>query len=113
MLSRNQMTANMNTKWMCSILLSCIVLLPLLNFADENIKYTSLNPITTVFYGIGRDMVGSFTYNYGLNYIIGTIATYGIVESGVDWRWYRNVKDHPWIPNTGRASPQYNLSPKD
>jgi len=61
--------------------LHCVI--TFVSFADENIKYISLNPITTVFYGIGRDMVGSLTYNYGINYIVGTIDTYGMVEIGV------------------------------
>jgi membrane-associated phospholipid phosphatase len=100
----NQMLAGQKKKWMYSILLSGIVLLPIGSFADENIRDTTLIPVTTVFYGLGRHMVGSFTYNYGLNYIVGTAATYGLVESGVDWRWYRNAKDHPWISNTGRIS---------
>ncbi len=69
---------------MYSILLSCIVLLPVGGFADVGTRDTTLIPITTIFYGMGRHMVGSFTYNYGLNYIVGTAATYGLVESGVD-----------------------------
>ena len=98
------MLTKQNRKRMYSIILSCIVLLPIRSFADDSLKDSSLIPITTVFYGIGRHMAGSFTYNYGLNYIIGTAATYGLVKSGVDWKWYRNAKDHPWISNTGRIS---------
>jgi hypothetical protein len=98
------MLARQNKKRMHSILLSCIVLLPVGSFADESTRDTTLIPITTVFYGMGRHMVGSFIYNNGLNYIVGTAATYGLVESGVDWRWYQNAKDHPWISNTGRIS---------
>jgi membrane-associated phospholipid phosphatase len=93
-----------NKKWMCSIFLSCIMLLRLLSFGNENTKETSLIPITTVFYGMGRHVVGSFTSNYGFNYFAGAAITYGLVESGVDWRWYRNSKDHPWITNTGRIA---------
>jgi membrane-associated phospholipid phosphatase len=100
----NQMLTRQMKKRMYSILLSCIVLLPIGSYADESTRDTTLIPITTVFYGMGRNMIGSFTYNYGLNYIVGTAATYGLVESGVDWRWYRNAKEHPWISNTGRIS---------
>ncbi len=53
---------------------------------------------------MGRNLLGSFTYNYGLNYIVGGITSYGLVESGFDWRWYRNAIDHPWISRTGRIS---------
>ena len=88
---KNQMLAKQNKKRMYSILLSCIMLLPIGSYADESIRDTNLIPITTIFYGMGGHMVGSFAYNYGLNYIVGTAATYGLVESGVDWRWYRNA----------------------
>ncbi len=98
------MLARRNKKRMYSILLSCIVLLPISSFANDSTRDTTLIPITTVFHGMGRHMAGSFIYNYGLNYIVGAAATYGLVESGVDWKWYRNAKDHPWISNTGRIS---------
>jgi membrane-associated phospholipid phosphatase len=65
---------------------------------------SALVPITKVFYGMGRHTVASFTYNYGLNYLAGGAATYGIVESGFDWRWYRNAQDHKWISNAGFVS---------
>ncbi len=65
---------------------------------------SSLIPITTVFHEMDRNLLGSFTVNYGLNYIVGSAASYGLVESGFDWRWYRNAIDHPWISRTGRIS---------
>jgi len=58
-------------------------------------------PITRVFYRMDESALGSIEYNDGLNYIIAGAATYGIVESGFDWRWYRNAQEHSWIPNTG------------
>jgi membrane-associated phospholipid phosphatase len=98
------MITKLNIRMPYIILLGFIVLLPKNSFAQDSVKDTALIPITTVFYGMGRHMAGSFTYNYGLNYIVGIGATYGLVESGADWRWYKNAKDHPWIPNTGRIS---------
>jgi membrane-associated phospholipid phosphatase len=98
------MIKKLNIRMPYIILLGFIVLLPKNSFAQDSVKDTALIPITTVFYGMGRHMAGSFTYNYGLNYIVGIGATYGLVESGADWRWYKNAKDHPWIPNTGRIS---------
>jgi membrane-associated phospholipid phosphatase len=98
------MILKLNIRTLFIVLLSFIVLLPKGGLAQDNIKDTDLIPITTVFYGMGRHIAGSFTYNYGLNYIIGIGATYGLVESGADWSWYKNAKDHPWIPNTGRIA---------
>ncbi len=80
------------------------MMVPSVGFAADNAKDTALIPITDVFYGMGRHIAGSFTYNYGLNYIVGAAASYGLVESGADWRWYRNAVEHPWISNTGRVS---------
>jgi membrane-associated phospholipid phosphatase len=62
---------------------------------------SSLVPITRVFDGMGRNALGSIEYNYGLNYIIGGAATYGIVKNGFDWRWYRNAQENKWISNAG------------
>lgn len=98
------MITKLNLRMLFIILLSFITLLQKESFSQDSVKDTDLIPITTVFYGMGRHMTGTFTYNYGLNYIIGIGATYGLVESGADWKWYRNAKDHPWISNTGRIS---------
>jgi membrane-associated phospholipid phosphatase len=62
---------------------------------------SALVPISTVFYGFGKHTIDSFTDNYGLNYAIAGIASYGIVTSGFDWRWYRNAQENKWISNAG------------
>jgi membrane-associated phospholipid phosphatase len=72
--------------------------------AQNDSSDTSLIPITAVFHKMDRNLLGSFTYNYGLNYIAGSAASYGLVKSGFDWRWYRNAIDHPWISRAGRIS---------
>jgi membrane-associated phospholipid phosphatase len=69
--------------------------------AIEGGKDTALVPITKIFSGIGQNAIGSFEYNYGLNYFVAGIGTFGIVKSGFDWKWYRNAQDHPWLPNAG------------
>lgn len=84
--------------------LSFIIALSMSCPAQDNVRDTSLIPITTVLYRMDKHLLGSFTYNYGLNYVIAGAASYGLVESGVDWRWYRNAIDHPWISRTGRIS---------
>jgi membrane-associated phospholipid phosphatase len=81
-----------------------ILLFPVVNFAADTAKDTALIPITDVFYRMDKNMIGSFTYNYGLNYIVGSAATYGLVESGADWKWHENSVEHAWISNTGRVS---------
>ena len=61
-------------------------------------------PVTKVFYKLGHNAVGSFKYHYGLNYIIGGATTYGMVESNIDWNWYRFTYKNHWIYNTGYIS---------
>jgi membrane-associated phospholipid phosphatase len=46
-------------------------------------------------------LVGSFTYNYGINYAVAGMGTYGIVKSGADWKWYQTAHNHKWIMNAG------------
>jgi membrane-associated phospholipid phosphatase len=91
-------------KQIIGILLFLFILFPVSSFAGENNGDSTLIPITTVFYRMDRNMFGSFSYNYGLNYIIGAVASYGLVAGGTDWSWHRNAVDHPWIPNTGRIA---------
>ena len=78
--------------------------IPSHSFANENIKDSTLIPITTVFYGMDRNFIGSLSYNYGLNYLLAGAGTYGIVKSGIDWSWYRNAQDHKWISQLGFVS---------
>ncbi|MDR1178293.1 MAG: phosphatase PAP2 family protein [Spirochaetaceae bacterium] len=46
-------------------------------------------PFSLVFYKIGSNTLHSFGDNYGLNFLAASLATYGAVESGIDWRWNR------------------------
>jgi membrane-associated phospholipid phosphatase len=88
-------------QWRC-LFFSFLVAFPCTETSAQNIKSdTSLIPITRVFYGMDRNALGSFEYNYGLNYIVAGLGTYGIVKNGFDWRWYRNAQEHSWIPNAG------------
>lgn len=86
------------------IVLSFIIVLSMNCLAQDSVRNTSLFPITTVLYRMDKHLLGSFAYNYGLNYVVAGVASYGLVESGVDWRWYRNAIDHPWISRAGRIS---------
>jgi membrane-associated phospholipid phosphatase len=94
----------LNNIWTSGIFLLCTILIPSHGFAGENIRDSTLIPITTVLYGMDRNMIGSFSYHYGLNYIVGIAATYGLVEGGIDRRWRQNAVEHSWISNTGRIA---------
>lgn len=78
-----------------------IVLIPQGVQAQPGVRDSTLVPISKVFFGMDKNLVGSFTYNDGLNYAVAGVGTYGIVKSGADWKWYQNAHDHKWIMNVG------------
>ncbi len=51
-------------------------------------------PFSTLFYHIDNHLMGSFTYNNGLNNLFAVALSYGLVKSGTDWEWnkYANEK---------------------
>ncbi len=81
-----------------------LFLIPLTIFAAGAKGDSSSVPLTFVFHGAAANALSSITYNYGLNYIIGAAATYGIVKSGFDWKWHTNAEEHKWISNAGFIS---------
>jgi hypothetical protein len=84
------------------ITLSAFVIFPPIGSQAQNgAEDARLVPITYVFYKVGDHLVGSFTDNYGLSYLLAGAGTYGIVKSGLDCRWYRNAQDHKWISDAG------------
>lgn len=95
---------HLSRKWLICFFSLYSTFIPSHSFANENIKDSSLIPITTVFYGMDRNFISSLSYNYGLNYLLAGAGTYGIVKSGIDWSWYRNAQDHKWISQIGFMS---------
>ncbi len=72
--------------------------------AQDSIGRTIRIPFNTIFYHIDKHTVGSFTKNYGLNYLLAAGLTYGIIKSGLDWKWYQTATENKWIGNTGFLS---------
>jgi membrane-associated phospholipid phosphatase len=44
-------------------------------------------PFSNLFYQFGTNALHSFTYNYGVNYLLAGLGTYYMVHSGLDWEW--------------------------
>lgn len=42
-----------------------------------------------LFYRIGQNSLGTFTYAYGAPWALGIGGTYAMIESGIDWKWNR------------------------
>lgn len=48
----------------------------------------------TLFHQFGWNALGAFTYGYGAHWALGAAGTYGLVESGADWKWNRFCVRH-------------------
>jgi membrane-associated phospholipid phosphatase len=64
-------------------------------------KESSVVPLSKLFYKMGSNVLHSFTYNYGLNYGVAALGTYGIIESGIDWKWNRMAYNNEWVAWSG------------
>jgi membrane-associated phospholipid phosphatase len=42
--------------------------------------------------------------NYGANHVVAAAASYGIIKSGIDWKWYTFAQKNPGVSNTGFVS---------
>jgi membrane-associated phospholipid phosphatase len=91
-------------KWGGIASFALIIFLPFRIYAQDSINRVSNVPITKVFYKLGNHFVGSFTYHYGLNYLLAGVSTYAIVNTGIDWKWHRTSIDHGWMRETGFIS---------
>jgi len=61
-------------------------------------------PFLLLFDNIGYNFLGSFAHNYGMNYAVGSFATYGMVVSGVDWKWNRVAYNNSGLAIAGIPS---------
>ena len=62
---------------------------------------TEKAPKPHIFHNIGWNLLHSFTYNYGLNFIGSGAATFGMIKTGLDWKWRNTVFDNEWIAKPG------------
>jgi membrane-associated phospholipid phosphatase len=58
-------------------------------------------PSPHIFHNIGWNLLNSFTYNYGLNFIGAGVGTWAMIETGLDWKWRNTIFDNPNIPDIG------------
>lgn len=81
-----------------------LLVLPTLTFSQNAVTESGPVPFSTLFYNIDTHILGSFTHNYGINHILGASGTYGIVRSGIDWKFYTFARDNRAIPYVGFSS---------
>ncbi len=65
---------------------------------------SSLVPFTKVLYHLDRNVAGSFTYNYGINHLAAIALSFGIIETGIDWKVNRFAVEHPKVSNAGMTA---------
>jgi membrane-associated phospholipid phosphatase len=59
-------------------------------------------PVSDVFRNAGKNILNTFAYNNGMNFIGAAAATHILIETGLDWKW-RDVPYHnSWIAGGGR-----------
>ncbi|MDR1467856.1 MAG: phosphatase PAP2 family protein [Spirochaetaceae bacterium] len=54
-----------------------------------------------IFHDIGRNTLGSITYNYGLDFIAAGAGTWAFIETGLDWKWRVIAYNNLWLSGSG------------
>jgi membrane-associated phospholipid phosphatase len=73
----------------CISLFTFIILFSSLAYSQDSLNNYQKIPVTKFFYKIDKNIVGSFKYNYGLNYLGAVAGSLGLVGTNVDWNWYQ------------------------
>ncbi|MDR0599731.1 MAG: phosphatase PAP2 family protein [Treponema sp.] len=58
-------------------------------------------PFSTLFYKLGTNTLNSFTYGYGVPYLLAGLGTYYFVHSGLDWEWSTIAVEHKALAFSG------------
>lgn len=64
------------------------------NTAPGYVAPSRIPLFSTLFHDIGWNTLGSFTYGFGVPWALAAGGTYGIIESGADWKWNRFCVRH-------------------
>jgi membrane-associated phospholipid phosphatase len=67
---------------------------------DSLPDYAPVSP-AKLFYRFEPDLAGCFINHYGIDYLAGGLATFGMVKTGIDWKWYRLSVENPWLNRAG------------
>ena len=86
-----------------SRILFLVVILPISMTAQDAPDAFSSVPFSDLFYHMDSHLLGSFTQNYGVNHFLAASVTYGLVKSGIDWKW-NNFANDRGISNSGFVS---------
>lgn len=86
------------------IFLVLLVSIGVIAHAQSDITESKSVPLSSLFYNLDRHVVGTFTHNYGINHLLAVSATYGIVQSGLDWKLHTLARKNRAIAYAGFSS---------
>ena len=88
-------TARQTSKIMLFILLIFLACLGAPGQEQENAS------LLLVFHDMGWNALHSVTYNYGINFVVAGLGTWGFIGSGADWKWRNLAYENEWMPKSG------------
>ena len=84
--SEEQHLRTFRRKTIVLLLALIFTLSPRANAEETN---TGIMPVSKLFHGIGKNAFDSLLFNSGLNFIVATMGTYVMIDSGFDWHYNR------------------------
>jgi len=91
-------------KYFLLFLFPFIFVIPNFSFSQDSLTNYKPIPVSKLFYKLDKNVIGSFSYNYGLNYLVAGVATFAMVGSDADWNWYLYTYKTQWIYNFGNTA---------
>jgi len=77
------------------------ILLPVILIAQPKGKQNDLPSFNVLFNNFGNNILNSFTNSYGAYHITAIVSSYGLVEGGVDWEYYKIMRNNNYIGYAG------------
>jgi membrane-associated phospholipid phosphatase len=71
-------------------------------FSDEIDTPPQHPELRLIFHDIGWNILHSFTYNSGLNFIVSGLGTGAFIETEIDWHWRNIAYNNTWLSNLAR-----------
>ena len=79
-----------------------IIFFPLFAYSQDSINISNHVPVNKIFYKFGKNIIGSYKYNFGLNYFAACAGTFALIGSDFDWHWYKfSIRNDNRVYNIG------------
>jgi len=73
------------------------ILFPFILIAQPEENKIEFPSNSKFFHNFGNNILHSFTNTYGLYHVAAITSSYGLVEGGVDWEYYKFMRDNKFI----------------